>query len=131
MTREQVAIMLGTMREIYGKQSDSPNPAMLIDLWYRYLADEPVGLVQQAFDEHVATNKFAPKPAEILELVEKAKWRLYEPTLYMDVFGDKPKEIPPEYLPRMVSRKQKQYQIANQARLDKNIKQLADKLRLE
>ncbi len=135
MTRDDVAIMLGTMREIYGTKGDGSDPKIMIELWYRYLCDEPREIVQMAFDEHVATNKFAPKPAEILELVEKAKWSVYEKTLYLDPFGQdgekKLKEVPPEYIPRAVSRKQKQFQAAHDQRLAKNVMQLADKLRLE
>jgi len=139
MTKDETAVMLGMMREIYGKQTDSANPDMLIAIWHKYLGDEPYEIVQAAFAEHVAKSVYAPKPAEILDLVERAKWALFEETLYIDPFSDEEltdgqsirKQIPSEYMPRGVSHKPKQYQIASEQRLSQSIKQLADKLRIE
>jgi hypothetical protein len=111
MERDDIAVMLGMFAEIYGQKSE--NPKILIDLWHRYLTDEPADLVQQAADKYIAGNKFFPKPSEILELIEKRKWELYSSTISIDFFYTGPKELPPEYLPRGVNRRLKQYELSN------------------
>ncbi len=123
MTRDDVAVILGMLREVYGKQGDTPNPNVLIDLWHRYLCDEPAELVQQAVDAHIATSVFAPKPAEILALVEKAKAALYYKTMPSVIdFNDDYKglELPAEYYPR--THRPKAYELANERKVMAKLK---------
>lgn len=121
MTRDEVAIMLGTIREIYGKQGDSPNPEFTIALWHRYLSDEPTELVQQAMDKHIASSIFAPKPVEILALIEEKKSALWADSVSVSLFGAKKRRLPDEYLPRHITRKPKAYELENEARLLKRL----------
>ena len=126
MTEQEVGICLAAVFEVYGKQADTPNPREAIKLWHRYLCDEPAELVQMAFDCHIASSVFAPKPSEILELIEKEKWRIYEKwaeeyTSYSLGLGKKPRDIPDAYKPRGITRQSKQYELANQERIIKRI----------
>ena len=120
MKKNDVAVLLGMFAEIYGQKSE--NPGVLIDLWCRYLADEPADLVQQAADKYISENKFFPKPSEILELIEKQKWKLYSETITEDVFGNKLRKLPAAYLPRGINRRPKQYELTNGERTIRAIK---------
>jgi hypothetical protein len=106
--------------------AESPNPELAIELWYRYLNDEPKDLVQAAFDKYIAENKFPPKPAEILERIEMEKCRIwndwmFEDSMYVHGDGEKPKPIPEAYLPRSIYRAPKQFELANERRIAKNL----------
>ncbi len=96
MKKRDVAIMLGMFEKVFGKRDDK-EPEITIDLWYRFLCDEPADLAQTAADKYIAINKYFPKPAEILELIEKEKHKIWASTVSVDLFGDKPKKIPDEY----------------------------------
>lgn len=128
MKEKEVSIMLGTIREIYGRQGENPNPEFGIKLWHRYLKDEPTVLVQQAFDEYIANNVYAPKPAEILKLVEKAKWKIYQKVeTDRDAFGVD-RNIPREYLPRSITNTPKEFERFDLSRV---LKSMDDVLKLE
>ena len=127
MTRNEVAVMLGMLRELYGKQGDSPNPGVTIDLWHRYLCDEPTELVQMAVDQHIASSVFHPKISEILERVEKRKTQMFYESgpNVVSLFNDElqGRELPPEYLPRSATNR-KAYEMENEAKIMKRLKGL-------
>lgn len=129
MTDKDVGICLAAVFEFYGRESADPKTT--IRLWHRYLCDEPYELVQMAFDRWIASQKWAPKPAEILEIVEQIKSELLSETLYEDPFGGNKKQIPGAYLPRFCTRTAKQFESLNRQRLENQIKALSEKLALE
>jgi len=110
MTEKDVGVCLAAVFEFYGKQSANPKEA--IKLWHRYLCDEPKEIVQAAFDKWIATEKFAPKPAEILELIEKAKSEIFSRYLTGET-----RRPPDEYCPRYATRKPKAYELENEQRI--------------
>jgi len=124
MDKQHVAVMLGMVSKIYGKQVDGTDAEITIELWHRYLCDEPDELVQLAFDKHIATSVYAPKPAEILELIEKAKlqlWHEYGDTGAYRLFDDEPLDIPVAYLPQYAKRKPKAFEQLNLQRVLKSM----------
>lgn len=128
MTEQETRICLAAVYEIYRKQFETSNPDEYVKLWHRYLCDEPRELVQQAFDKWIASEKWAPKPAEILELVEGAKSDMYSRTLIYEPFGNK-KELPDKYMPRYVTRRPKAFELENEKRIMAQIEG-ADKIGL-
>ncbi len=119
MSEKDVAVTVGTVREFFRIQSD--NPQYTIKLWHRYLCDEPRILVQQAFDEYISSNKFSPSPAEILELIEKAKWKLWQESQCNELFGEKPRRLPDAFTPRSITRIPKRFETINMERAFKSI----------
>jgi hypothetical protein len=114
MDKKRVAVILGMVSKIYGRQVDTADADVTIALWSRYLCDEPDDLVQLAFDQWIAGEKWAPKPAEILELIEKAKGEIFSRYVVGEI-----QRPPDEYCPRYVARKPKQYELAIQNRVMK------------
>lgn len=119
MNKRRVAACLAMVREIYGKQADTCNADGVISLWYRYLCKEPDDLVQRVFVEWMGKNPYPPKPANILGLIERAKWSEYNDALAVDLFNNEStevrlKRIPANRLPKEVSLKSNQYQISGQ-----------------
>ena len=134
MTEQETRVCLAAVYEIYRKQLETSNPDEYVNLWHRYLCDEPAELVQMAFDKWIATEKWAPKPSEILELVESAKGDLYSEAIAIDLFDNRSvverlAEIPREYMPRYVTRRPKQFEVENQKRIMARIEG-ADKIGL-
>jgi hypothetical protein len=128
-TKKTVAIMLGMFEKVFGKRDDK-EPEITIELWHRFLCDEPADLVQGAADKYIAGNKFFPKPTEILELIEKEKQKIFQTAISVDLFADNIEDAlhgrttrvmpPAEYLPR--GRRPKQYEQSNQERTIRAIK---------
>lgn len=58
--------------EVYGQQIPSETA---LNIWMNALHECDVGVIQKAFAEHIKTSKFAPRPADILELCSKADGR--------------------------------------------------------
>lgn len=124
MDKQRVAVMLGMVAKIYGKQVDASDAEVTIELWHRYLCDEPDDLVQLAFDRYIAANIYAPKPAEILELIEQTKselWHRYGDTSVVRLFGDEARDIPDEYRPRYITKKPKAFERFDLAKMLKSI----------
>ena len=117
MTKEDVGVMLGMIREVYGKSGESPNPKLAIEIWYSFLCDEHKDLVKQALDRHIASNTFAPRPAEILGTLEDIKWEIYAKNESARSLGNDVKIIPPEFMPRSITRAPKQYEITDKQRI--------------
>lgn len=114
MNEKEVSVMLGMLRVVYGNQIEEQNPEIAIKLWRRFLSDEPSDLVQLAIDEYIAKNTYAPKPADILRLIEAIKSNIYSQFISADVLGDSPKRLPREYLPRYITHAPKVYQIEDE-----------------
>jgi hypothetical protein len=135
MDKQHVAVILGMVSKIYGKQVDSTDAEITIELWHRYLCDEPDDLVQLAFDQYIAGNVFAPKPSEILELIEKAKSKLFaDRYISANVFleegeEDMRPELPTEYCPRYYTRESKAFERLDMQRVIKSLGENTPKLK--
>jgi len=64
-----VAHKLGEVFPVYGKKFDASQSK----LWINALAEKPVNLILRACDEYVKIGKYAPKPVDILGLIDQLK----------------------------------------------------------
>ena len=61
--------LLTAAYKIYNVKVDTPT----LKIWWSCLKKYSAEDVQQAFSQHLQTNKWSPRPAEIIEILELAK----------------------------------------------------------
>lgn len=72
MDREQAKKIMETLRAAYPKYYDGlDNLKSIVDLWAVMFADDDAAVVAAAVKGHIATNRFAPAPADIKEMIRK------------------------------------------------------------
>ena len=64
--RDDFAHALKTTMEFYGKSLDKPQ----FKVWYKALAGKPIGHIKIALDQYPQVGKFAPKPVDILGIID-------------------------------------------------------------
>ncbi len=74
--------MLGYFKTAYKHLINEANPTATINNWYEMFCDEELILVEQAMKKHVQHNIYPPSISELLDLVEKEKWKLYSEAFY-------------------------------------------------
>ncbi len=65
--RDDFMFALGQTMEFYGKTIDSSS----FKFWYSAMGDRPVYQIKEALLEYVKIGKFAPRPANIMELISQ------------------------------------------------------------
>jgi hypothetical protein len=65
---EAFAGLMAVLEEVFGKEFTP----QLVEIYFRALADFPIERIAAAVDEAVRTLKFFPKPAELVELIERS-----------------------------------------------------------
>jgi hypothetical protein len=70
--KKQFKQLIDDVSELYGK--DKPSQSILRQ-WWMVLEDYPFHIVEQALSYHIKHSKFAPRPADIIEMVEQSDGR--------------------------------------------------------
>lgn len=87
--RDDFIHTLTTTMKFYSKDVD----AMQMKFWFRALAQQPLERIKRAFEIHVQTGKYAPKPVDILGILDEERQR----TAANQERAEKPyKPCPPE-----------------------------------
>ena len=61
-------LLLAATLEVYGQ---TPPSQGVMRIWWQAFANFEAALIRQAFSEHIRTSKYAPRPADILEAIER------------------------------------------------------------
>ena len=69
ISRDDILFKLSTTAEFYGKTIESNIGRM----WLKALRGHPIESVLDAFDEHVQSGKYMPKPVDILGIIGKSE----------------------------------------------------------
>tara|TARA_R110000803_G_scaffold4054_8_gene13915 strand:- start:5609 stop:6271 length:663 start_codon:yes stop_codon:yes gene_type:complete len=70
--KKQFKQLIDDVSELYGK--DKPSQSILRQ-WWMVLENYPYNIVEQALSYHIKHSKFAPRPADIIEMVEQSDGR--------------------------------------------------------
>ena len=69
--RDDFVYALKTTMQFYGKELDGPQ----LKIWFKALRGHPLPTVQDALDQYPQVGKFAPKPVDILGIVDDLRQR--------------------------------------------------------
>lgn len=77
MTREEFAKIVAALKTVYGEEGFIKNQ-MAFDVWYDNLQDLPYRDAMFAAKKYMQTGHFAPKPADLREIVASAKSQIMD-----------------------------------------------------
>ena len=66
--KKEFVSLLKTCLEVYGQALPSQD---VTKIWWATLEKNDISQIRASFEEHIKHSKFAPRPADILEIIEK------------------------------------------------------------